>query len=265
MYSFDYARPATVGEAAAALAASPQARCLAGGHTLLPTIKQRLTSPSLLVDIGGLTELKGISRQGNAVCIGALATHAEVASNALVKSAIPALATLAGEIGDPQVRNRGTIGGSLANNDPAADYPAAVLALGATIVTSRRLIPAEHYFQGLFSTALEQAEIITRVDFPVPIKAGYAKFEQRASRYAFVGVFVAQTAVGVRVAVTGSGANGVFRVPEMEMALVTNFSPDALKGITVDPGGLVSDIHGSAEYRAAMIPVMAERAVAAAR
>jgi carbon-monoxide dehydrogenase medium subunit len=265
MYSFDYARPATVGEAAAALATSPQARCLAGGHTLLPTIKQRLTSPSLLVDLGGLTELKGISPQGNMVSIGALATHAEVASSAVVRSAIPALATLASEIGDPQVRNRGTIGGSLANNDPAADYPAAVLALGATIVTSKRLIPAEHYLQGLFSTALEQAEIITRVDFPVPLKAGYAKFEQRASRYALVGVFVAHTAVGVRVAVTGSGANGVFRVPEMEMALATSFSADALKGITIDPSNLISDLYGSAEYRAAMIPVMAERAIAAAR
>jgi carbon-monoxide dehydrogenase medium subunit len=264
MYSFDYVRPTTVAEAAAALAQSPQARCLAGGHTLLPTIKQRLMSPSMLIDLGGLAELKGISRQANVVGIGALVTHAEVASNAVVRSAIPALADLAGEIGDPQVRNRGTIGGSLANNDPAADYPAAVLAMGATIVTNKRQIPADQYFQGLFSTALEPDEIITRVDFPVPLKAGYAKYEQRASRYAFVGVFVAQTATGVRLAVTGSGANGVFRVPEMEKWLSANFSPGALKGITVDPGGLVSDIHGSAEYRAAMIPVMAERAVAAA-
>ena len=265
MYSFDYSRPGTVADAAAALAQSPQARCLAGGHTLLPTIKQRLTSPSLLVDLGGLAELKGISRQGTVVGIGALTTHAEVASNAIVRSAIPALADLAAEIGDPQVRNRGTIGGSLANNDPAADYPAAVLALGATVVTSKRQIPADQFFQGLFSTALEHDEIITRVDFPVPLKAGYAKYEQRASRYAFVGVFVAQTPAGVRLAVTGSGANGVFRVPEMEKWLAANFSPGALKGITVDPGGLVSDLHGSAEYRAAMIPVIAERAVAAAR
>ena len=189
----------------------------------------------------------------------------DYARPATVADAAAALADLAGEIGDPQVRNRGTIGGSLANNDPAADYPAAVLALSATIVTSKRQIPADRYFQGLFSTALEQDEIITRVDFPVPLKAGYAKYEQRASRYAFVGVFVAQTVAGVRLAVTGSGANGVFRVPEMEKWLAANFSPGALKGITVDPGGLVSDLHGSAEYRAAIIPVIAERAVAAAR
>jgi aerobic carbon-monoxide dehydrogenase medium subunit len=264
MYSFDYARPATVAEAAAALAKSPDARCLAGGHTLLPTIRQRLANPSILVDLGGVAELKGIRQQGSTVVIGALATHAEVASNVAVRSVIPALGYLASEIGDPQVRNRGTIGGSLANNDPAADYPAAVLALGAVTVTSRRQIPADQFFQGLFSTALEQPEIITRVEFPVPSKGGYAKFEQRASRYALVGVFVAQTESGVRVAVTGSGASGVFRVPEMERALAGNFSPDALKSITIDPRGLISDLHGSAEYRAAMIPVIAERAVAAA-
>ncbi len=228
-------------------------------------MKQRLAKPSVLIDLAKVGELKGIHAQGNGLGIGAMTTHAEVATSTAVHGAIPALAQLAGGIGDPQVRHRGTIGGSLANNDPAADYPAAVLALGATIVTDKRQIPADQYFAGLFSTALEPGELITAIGFPKPVKAGYAKFEQRASRYALVGVFVAQTAAGVRVAVTGSGNNGVFRVPELEKALSANFSPDACKGIAVKADDMLSDIHGSAEYRAAMVPVMAARAVAAAK
>jgi carbon-monoxide dehydrogenase medium subunit len=265
MYSFEFGRPGSVADAVTAASKSDEARYLAGGQTLLPTLKQRLAKPSMLIDLAKVAELRGIHAQGNGLGLGAMTTHAEVAGSADVKGAIPALADLAGGIGDPQVRHRGTIGGSLANNDPAADYPAAVLALGATIVTDKRQIPADQYFAGLFSTALEPGELITAIGFPKPQKAGYAKLEQRASRYALVGVFVAQTAAGVRVAVTGSGSNGVFRVPELEKALTANFSPDACKGVTVSAADMLSDIHGSAEYRAAMVPVMAARAVAAAR
>jgi carbon-monoxide dehydrogenase medium subunit len=264
MYSFHYTRAHSVGDAIGAAGRSDEAKYLAGGQTLLPTMKQRLAKPSTLIDLSRVPELKGIHVQGNGVGIGAMTTHAEVAAHDGVRAAISALAKLADGIGDAQVRHRGTMGGSLANNDPAADYPAAALALGATVVTNKRQIPADQYFTGLFSTALEPGELITAIGFPKPQKSGYAKFEQRASRYALVGVFVAQTASGVRVAVTGSGASGVFRVPEMEQALAANFSPDAVKGIKVDAANMLSDIHGSAEYRAALVTVMAERAVASA-
>ncbi|MEZ5924905.1 MAG: xanthine dehydrogenase family protein subunit M [Hyphomicrobiaceae bacterium] len=263
MYAFDIVRPGSVAEAAKAL--TGDAKVLAGGHTLLPTLKQRLANPGKLVDISGISELRGIKREGSNLVIGALTRHAEVAGSPEVKSAIPALAYLAGHIGDPQVRNAGTIGGSVANNDPAADYPSAVLALGATIVTNKREIAADGYFTGLFSTALGADEIITQIRFPVPGKAGYAKFGQPASRYALVGVFVAKTASGVgavRVAVTGAGANGVFRADAIEKALAISFAADAAKGVKVADGGLISDIHGSAAYRAALIPVMAAQAVA---
>jgi carbon-monoxide dehydrogenase medium subunit len=265
MYSFQFTRAGSVADAVSAAQRSAEAKYLAGGHTLLPTMKQRLARPTALIDLSRVPELKGIHVQGNGVGIGAMTTHAEIAAHEGVRGAIPALAQLAGGIGDAQVRHRGTIGGSLANNDPAADYPSAVLALGATIVTNKRQIHADQYFAGLFSTALEPGELITAIGFPKPTKAGYAKFEQRASRYPLVGVFVAQTASGVRVAVTGSGANGVFRVPEMEQALSASFSPDAVKGIKVPTADMMSDMHGSADYRAALVTVMAERAVASAR
>jgi aerobic carbon-monoxide dehydrogenase medium subunit len=264
MYAFDYSRPATVGEAVKAFGANPEARILAGGQTLVPTLKQRLAQPSAVIDLGAIADLRAIKRDGNTLVIGAMATHDAVARSADVRAAIPALATLAAGIGDPAVRNAGTIGGSVANNDPAADYPSAVLALGATIVTDKRQIPADQYFTGMFSTALDAGEIITAIRFPIPKKAAYAKYEQRASRYALVGAFVAETSAGVRCAVTGCGAGGVFRSPEVETALTANFTSDALKGVTVASTGLMGDIHGSAEYRAAMVPVMAARAVAAA-
>ena len=265
MYSFDYVRPTSVADAAKALAANPEARLLAGGQTLIPTLKQRLASPAAVIDIGGIADLRTIKRDGDKLVIGALVTHDAVARSTEVKAAIPALAVLADGIGDPQVRNAGTIGGSVANNDPSADYPSAVLALNATIVTSKRQIPADQYFTGMFSTALDAGEIITAVQFPVPKRAGYQKFAQRASRYALVGVFVAETAAGVRCAVTGCGANGVFRSGEVEAALTKGFSADSLKGVKVPASGLMGDMHGSAEYRAAMVPVMAARAVAAAK
>jgi carbon-monoxide dehydrogenase medium subunit len=264
MYSFNYARPATVSDAVKALA-DPNAKIIAGGQTLIPTMKQRLAKPSVLVDLGAIADLKGVHRTGNAIGIGAMTTHAEVARNADIKSAIPALAKLADGIGDPQVRARGTIGGSIANNDPSACYPSAVLALGATIVTSKgRQIQADDYFRGIYSTALEPGEIVTGIGFPIPEKAGYGKFEQRASRYALVGVFVAKTAAGVRAAVTGAGEGGVFRSKEIEQALSSNFSPAALAGVKVPAAGLLSDMHGSADYRAALIVAMAEQAVGAA-
>jgi carbon-monoxide dehydrogenase medium subunit len=270
MHGFEYVRPGSVADASAAVTANLNATLLAGGHTLIPTLKQRLASPSVLVDLGGIAELKGIRRDGSALVIGALTTHAEVAASAEVRGAIPALAVLAGCIGDPQVRHRGTIGGSIANNDPAADYPAGALGLGATIITNRRQIEADAYFKGLFTTALEPGEIIMAVRFPIPERAGYAKFEQRASRYCLVSVFVSKTKGGmfssgdVRVAVSGAGQGGVFRVPAMEGALKSNFTPAIVSGIAIPASGLMSDMHGSAEYRAALIPVMAERAVAAA-
>jgi aerobic carbon-monoxide dehydrogenase medium subunit len=270
MYQFDYVRPSSVAEAAQALAANSEAIIVAGGHTLIPTLKQRLSHPRAVVDVSQLGELKGIRKEGGNLVIGAATTHAEVANSAEVRSTIPALAFLAGGIGDAQVRHRGTIGGSVANNDPAADYPAAVLGLGATIITNKGQLDADSYFTGLFSTALQPGEIITAIRFPIPDKAGYAKFDQRASRYCLVSVFVSRRSGGVfssgevRVAVSGAGKNGVFRVPDMEAALKSNFTPSAVAGIKVPAGNLMGDMHGSAEYRAALIPVMAERAVEAA-
>ena len=261
MHAFEYSAPASVADAVAALNAD--AKILAGGQTLLPTMKQRLAAPATLIDLRKVAGLAGITREGDSIVIGAMTPHAEVATSP-VAAAIKGLAHLAGLIGDPAVRHRGTIGGSLANNDPAADYPAAALALGAVIVTNKREIAADAYFTGLFETALEENEIITKVKFPIPEKSGYEKFRNPASRYAMVGVFVAKTASGVRVAVTGAGSSGVFRQAEMEAALTANFAPDAIKGVKIDPDGMLSDLHGDAEYRAHLVGVMARRAVAAA-
>jgi carbon-monoxide dehydrogenase medium subunit len=260
MYDFAYHRPKTVAEATAALKGKPEARPMSGGMTLIPTLKQRLAKPSDVVDLNGIKDLAGIKVDGNGVTVGAMTRHADVASSADVKKAIPALAHLAGHIGDPQVRNRGTMGGSVANNDPAADYPAAVLGLGATVTTTGRTIKADDFFKGLFETALEDGELITSISFPKAEKAGYMKFPNPASRYAMVGVFVAKTGNGVRVAVTGAGPC-VFRVKAMEDALAKNFSSAAIKDIQVPADGLNSDIHGSAEYRAHLVNVMARRAV----
>ena len=263
MYNFNYVRPASLADAAKALAGKADAKIVAGGQTLLPTMKQRLAEPSDLVDLGGVAELKGIKTEGNALVIGAMTTHAEVAKSSAVKSAIPALAVLAEGIGDPQVRNRGTIGGSISNADPAADYPAGLVGLGATVVTNKRKIAADDFFKGLFETALAADEIVTAVSFPKPDKAAYAKFPQPASRFAMVGVFVSKSGNNVRVAVTGAGPK-VFRQAEMEKALAASFSPDAIKNVKVSASGLNSDIHGSADYRAHLVGVMARRAVAAA-
>ncbi|MBZ0216192.1 MAG: xanthine dehydrogenase family protein subunit M, partial [Fimbriimonadaceae bacterium] len=253
MYEFDYHRATSVDDAANALKNASDGTLLAGGQTLIPTLKQRLASPSDVIDIGALEDLKGISVSGGNVSIGAATKHCDVAGSGDVSGAIAALAHLAGGIGDPHVRHAGTIGGSVANNDPAADYPAACLGLGATITTNSREIAADDFFTGLFETALDDNEIITKVSFPVPEKAGYAKFDNPASRYAIVGVFVAKTSGGVRVAVTGAGSEGVFRVPDMETALAADFSPDALNGVSVSPDNLNGDIHASAEYRAHLI------------
>ena len=261
MYHTTYARAASAADAAAKMGAAEDGKYLAGGQTLLPTMKQRLAAPSDLIDLTHIDEMKGISVSGGVVSIGAATTHAEVASSADVAGAIPALAALAGHIGDPAVRNRGTIGGSLANNDPAADYPAAALGLGATIVTNSREIAADEFFDGMFATALDEDEVITAVRFPVAKKAGYEKFPNPASRYAMVGVFVADTDSGARVAVTGAGNDGVFRHTAMEQALGGNWSADALNGIGTDQGDMLSDLHASAPYRAHLVNVMAQRAV----
>jgi len=264
MYAFTYHRPASARQAAGLLAKKEEAKILAGGHTLLPTMKQRLASPSALIDLGACADLKGIARKGRTVVIGAMSTHAEVAESAIVQEAIPALAYLASHIGDPHVRHRGTIGGSVANNDPAADYPAACLALGATIVTNQRKITADDFFTGLYETALEEGEIITKVIFPLVSKAGYAKFRNPASRYALVGVFVAKRGSDIRVAVTGAGEGGVFRWPEAEEALKARFAPKSLEGLKHTPDGINGDIHADAEYRAHLIGVMTKHAVAQA-
>lgn len=268
MHAFDYHRPASVSDAARILSEKPEASLLAGGQTLIPTLKQRLAAPSEVVDLRGIADLRKIEKSGSNIVIGAMATHAQVANNAEVQSEIPALAELAAGIGDPQVRHAGTIAGSIANNDPAADYPAAIVGLDATVVTDKRRISADDFFTGLFSTALQPGEIITEVRFPIPSKAGYAKFEQRASRYALVGVFVSQSSgmfsTSVRAAVTGAGADGVFRSPELESALKSDFTPDAVRDIKIPADGLLSDLHASADYRAALVPVMAERAVESA-
>jgi aerobic carbon-monoxide dehydrogenase medium subunit len=261
MYEFTYHKPASLDEVANLLSANEEAKLVAGGMTLIPTLKQRLAKPSDLVDLAAIPSLRGITDAGDALVIGAMTRHAEVHNSPVVKQAIPALAAMAGMIGDPAVRNRGTIGGSISNNDPAADYPAALVALGATVQTTKRQIPAENFFTGMFETALEPSEIVTAVRFPKPQAACYQKFKNPASRYAIVGVFVARTGSGVRVAVTGAGPV-VFRVPEMEAALARSFTPDAIKDITIPDTGLNSDIHASAEYRAHLVGVMARRAVA---
>jgi len=263
MYAFDYTKAGSVAEAAKG--ATGEAKLLAGGMTLVATLKQRLARPSTLIDLGGIKDLVGIKVEGDSVTIGAMTTHAAVAESAEVKKAIPALASLAALIGDPAVRNRGTIGGSVANNDPAADYPAACLALGATITTNTRKIAADDFFKGLFETALGEGEIITAVSFPKPEKAGYEKFRNPASRYALVGVFAAKTKAGVRVAVTGAGESGVFRQKGFEDALSKSFDAASLDGVKVEAKGLNSDIHASADYRAHLITVIAKRAVAAAK
>ncbi|MBR0658103.1 FAD binding domain-containing protein [Neoroseomonas oryzicola] len=262
MYDFAYHKPATVADAVKLLA-DPDAKAISGGHTLIPALKHRLNKPSAVVDLSGIAEMKGIKRVGNAIVIGALTRHVEVATSAEVKAAIPALAYLASHIGDVQVRNRGTLGGSVSNNDPAADYPAAVLGLGATIHTSKRKIAADDFFQGMFTTALEQDEILTAIEFPIPEKAGYAKMKNPASRYVMAGVFVAKTGGAVRVAVNGAGPC-VFRQADMEKALAANWSADAVAGVKQSADGLNGDIHGSAEYRAHLVGVMAKRAIAAA-
>ena len=263
MYPFRYTRPASLEEAVERLGAAEDGQLLAGGQTLLPAMKQRLAQPSDLVDLDGIASLVGIGRDGDAIVIGAMTRHCEVASSDMVAGAVPGLAGLAGGIGDPQVRNCGTLGGSVANADPAADYPAALVALGATVRTSEREIPAESFFTGMFETALGEAEIITAVAFPIPARAAYAKFPNPASRYAVAGVFVAAGAGGVRVAVTGAGPS-VFRAPEMEEALARRFAPESVAAVSIPPDGLNTDVHASAEYRAHLVTVMAKRAVAAA-
>ncbi len=264
MYNFNYQKASSVADATSKVAAAEDGTFLAGGMTLLPTIKQRLANPSDVVDLAAIGELVGISDDGNTITVGAMTTHAAVAGSDVVKSKIPALAALADGIGDPQVRNCGTIGGSVANNDPAADYAAACLGLGATIVTNSREIAADDFFQGMFETALAEGELITAVKFPVPKKAAYQKFPNPASRYAIVGVFVADTDSGPRVAVTGAGQDGVFRQSQMEQALTSGWNADAVAAVSVSPSGLNEDIHAGADYRAHLVGVMAKRAVAAA-
>jgi len=260
MYEFNYQKASSIADAAAKLGAGADARLLAGGQTLIAAMKLRLATPTDVIDLGGIAELRGIKADNSGVTIGAMTTHTEVASSKDVNKQIPALADLAESIGDPMVRNMGTIGGSVANNDPAADYPAGLVGLGATIKTNQREISADDFFTGMFMTALEPGEIIESIRFPKPKRAAYEKFSNPASRYALVGVFVADTSDGVRVAVTGAGAC-VFRVPEMEQALSTNFSPDAVAAISVASDDLNADMHASAEYRAHLITVMAKRAV----
>jgi carbon-monoxide dehydrogenase medium subunit len=264
MYSFTYHRASGLRQATNMLGKFEEAKLLAGGQSLLPVMKQRLASPGNIIDLNRIEGLDGIELKGRNVVIGAMTRHADVANSAVAKEAIPALAALAHLIGDPAVRHRGTLGGSLANNDPNADYPAACLGLAATIVTTQRKITADDFFKGMFETALGPDEIITRVSFPVPKKAAYQKFKNQASRFALVGVFVAKRPSEVRVAVTGAGASGVFRVPEFEAALKKRFSPKSLEGLSIAQDGLASDIHASAEYRAHLVGVLARRAVAAA-
>lgn len=261
MYAFEYARPKTLAEAVQA--ASDDTRYLAGGQSLIQSMKLRLASATTLIDLGAIPELKGITVTADTVTIGAMATHAEVLASKEVRRAIPALSDLVQVVGDQMVRTMGTIGGSLANSDPAADYPAAVLALNATIKTDRRTLPADGFFKGLYETALEPGEIIASVSFPIPKSAGYEKFRQPASRFALVGVFVAQGSDGVRVAVTGA-KSCAFRSPELEAALTASFTPDAAAQVKIGAKDINGDLHGSAAYRAAMISVMASRAVAKA-
>ena len=264
MNEFKYARAASVAEAAQSFKAADEAKFLAGGQTLIPVLKQRLASPSDVIDLAGIKGLTGITSSATSISIGAMTCHADVAASAEVRRLIPALAELAGGIGDPHVRNRGTLGGSVANNDPAADYPAAVLALGATVTTDRRTIAADDFFKGLFTTALADGEIITAIAFPVPQRAGYVKLPHPASRYCLVAVMVAKTASGVRVAVTGAGQEGVFRVPAMEAALSASFTVTSIEGLSVAKDNLMTDMHAAADYRAHLVGVLARRAVAKA-
>ena len=264
MYGFKIHRPTTVRQAAGLLQREEEPKLLAGGHTLIPTMKLRLAGPKHIVDMSQIEDLVGIEDSARSITIGAMTTHHTVANSEAVKAAIPALADLAGMIGDPAVRHRGTIGGSIANDDPNADYPAACLGLGATIITNKRRIEADEFFKGLFETALEGDEIITKVQFPKVSKAAYIKFPNPASRFALVGVFVAKRSSEIRVAVTGAGSNGVYRVPSFEEALKKRFGPKSLEGMTIEADGMSSDIHGSAEYRAHLVGVLARRAVAKA-
>ena len=266
MQTFGYSEPSTVAKAAGAASANSEGRYLAGGQSLLAAMKLGLAAPGELIDLSRVADLRGIKVEGNgaAITVGAMATHAEVAASLEVGTRIPALAALAGGIGDAQVRNRGTLGGSLANDDPAADYPAAVLALGGTVNTDKRQIAADDFFKGLFETALAPGELILSVTFPVPKRAAYEKFRNPASRFALVGVFAAQTSQGARVAVTGAGSRGVFRVKSMEQALAREWSPKAIESVAVPASELQSDLHASAEYRAQLVNVLARRAVAAA-
>src|SRR5262245_19595283 len=264
MYAFKYHRPTSVRQAVNLLAKNSEAKLLAGGHSILPVMKLRLAKPSDIVDIGRIEGLNTIELKGRSIVIGALARHVEVANSQVVKEALPVLAEVAGMIGDPAVRHRGTLGGSLANNDPNADYPAAVLGLGATIITSKRRIAADDYFKGLFETALEPDEIITKVSFPLAKKAAYMKFKHPASGFALVGVFVAKRGSDIRVAVTGAGADGVLRVESFEEALKKRFAAKSLEGMTIPATGMNSDIHASPEYRAHLVGVLARRALAKA-
>ncbi len=264
MYEFKYHRATSARQAANLLAKADDAKLLAGGHTLLPTMKQRLASPANIIDLGKVAELKGIEIKGKTIVIGAMTTHAEVANSAAVQTHLPGLAALAEGIGDPQVRHKGTIGGSVANNDPSADYPAGLVALGATIVTNKRKIAADDFFQSMFATALGEGEMIVRIVFPIASKFAYAKFPNPASRYALVGVAVAKKGANVRVAVTGAGENGVFRWADAERALGAKFNPKSVEGLKASAKGLNGDMHASADYRAHLIGVMAKRAVMAA-
>lgn len=263
MYEFNVHRPASLADAVSALQGADDGKFMAGGQTLIPTLKQRLASPSDVVDLSNVAELTGVSDEGGSIKIGAMTTHAEVASSDVVKSGIPALAALASHIGDPQVRNRGTIGGSIANADPAADYPAAIVGLNATVHTNQRTIAADDFFTGMFETALKDDELITAVSFPKPSKAGYVKFPNPASRYAIVGVMVVQTGGETRVAVTGA-APSVFRSADAESALGADFSADALSNLSVASDDFNNDLHASADYRAHLVGVMAKRAVSVA-
>jgi carbon-monoxide dehydrogenase medium subunit len=265
MYNFAFHRPTGLRQASNMLGKLEEAKILAGGQTLIPTMKLRLASPGNIVDLNAIEgEMAGIELKGRSIVIGAMTRHVEVANSAVVKEHIPALAYLASLIGDPAVRHRGTIGGSIANNDPNADYPAACLGLGATIITTKGKHAADDFFKGMFETALEGDEIITKVSFPIAKKAGYEKFKNQASRFALVGVFAAKRGSEIRVAVTGAGSNGVFRVPSFEEALKKRFAPKSLEGLTIPADGMNADIHGSAEYRAHLVGVMARRAVARA-
>jgi carbon-monoxide dehydrogenase medium subunit len=264
MYNFTFHRPTTVRQAAGLLSRNPEGKILAGGHSLLPVMKQRLAQPSALVDLSLVEGLTGVELKGRSVVIGAMSRHADVAKSQVLLDVMPGLAAVPGSVGDPQVRNRGTIGGSIANNDPNADYPAAVLGLGATIITNKRRIAADDFFQGMYTTALEDGEIITKVSFPIAKKCAYEKFKHPASGFALVGVFVSKRGPDIRVAVTGAGSNGVFRVKSFEEALKKRFSPKSIEGMSIPATGMNADIHASPEYRAHLVGVLARRALAKA-